>query len=325
MTRYLKCLKDTRFFDAIKKDISLKKAAHCYLLVSPDPVALDVSAELFASCLYCGLAPCGECLACRKIRDKSHENIFYYPIGERFTPEDAADFIEKMPYTSGGGSYRIFVVRDFDRITENTQNKLLKTMEEPPEDVIILLLSKSTSAVINTVVSRCRVYNIDPIDTELLAGELRALYNVETSDALWAAKRSRGNIAVAESILRDPVYKAIDAALWQVLLECKSGRDILRFSDKLLKFKDFAEIVLEFLAYNLRDVYLLKIAFGENCPAEKSAELAEIAKVYSVAALNNIIERIILGMRKLKSNVSAPVVIDEILVCMMEEKAKCQK
>ncbi len=164
--RYGKQLEGTVCFQSLVQDIKRGRPAHCYLFLSRDEIAADGLVRLFAAAVFCGAPPCLECLECRKVFSGTHENVAYFPApGEKFTPADAAELAARLSYASDGRP-RLFVVRGFDEASEAAQNKMLKTLEEPSKDAVIVLLAKESGGVLNTVLSRARRLVIDPIAPE---------------------------------------------------------------------------------------------------------------------------------------------------------------
>lgn len=162
----------------------------------------------FASALQCTnrqeedglLEPCGECHSCIQMASLSHPDVIIVTndsIGAETKTDTvgvkAARFIQGdvaiKPYE---GPYKIYIIPDADKMNQQAQNALLKTLEEPPGYAVFLLLSSNTSSFLPTVMSRCVTLRLQPAPEEALLKALAA-EGIEGNRAMIAARLSHGN------------------------------------------------------------------------------------------------------------------------------------
>ncbi len=150
--------------------------------------------------------PCGECRVCRKLRDGGYEELVelspvgkarQIPVGDSVNPEpDTLRYFEERIYLTGAAGRKVALIHDADRLNQPSQNALLKTLEEPPADCVIILLTAAPAALLPTTRSRCQQIALleNRCDFDFAgSGELFAVLN-----KLWFG-RTRGLAAGAEA------------------------------------------------------------------------------------------------------------------------------
>lgn len=175
-------------------------------------------AETFAAVLQCsartisdGLTePCGECHSCVQMESGNHPDVITVTnasVGvERKTDTivvDAARFIQQdiaiKPYE---GPYKIYIIPDAQKMNQQAQNALLKTLEEPPSYAVILLLADETSSFLSTVLSRCVILRLRPVsEQELTSAMVKEGYPEDRAET--AARLSHGNPGRCRELLQD--------------------------------------------------------------------------------------------------------------------------
>ncbi|NCB43692.1 MAG: AAA family ATPase [Clostridia bacterium] len=153
--------------DSIKRNraaiIQLKRAvleetiSHAYLFVGEEAVRKEFSME-FAKAILCTNSlddNCGKCVICRKIEHSNHEDVFFIDKdGNSIKTEAIETLISSISYKSIG-KRTVIVMDHADTMTDSAQNKLLKTLEEPLGNTVIILLAERKHALRDTVISRC--------------------------------------------------------------------------------------------------------------------------------------------------------------------------
>jgi DNA polymerase III delta' subunit len=146
----------------LRQSIKKEKIVSGYLFQGPSGVGKTLAASIFASALNCRVAPgegCGSCLNCRKVEDGSHSDVhFLAPCSKsRQIVIDQIKELQKMVYLgSYSDNWKVFVIQDADRMNPNVQNAFLKTLEEPPEKTILILITNQPGYLLPTITSRCQ-------------------------------------------------------------------------------------------------------------------------------------------------------------------------
>jgi len=188
--------------DMLKRAIGSGRPAHAYLFVGPDGIGKKLIALNFAKVFNCeegGLEPCDECPSCRKIDDGNHIDVQVFApkgLSRQLKVEQVEQFISQVNFKPFEGNRKAFILCDADRANVSFQNKILKVLEEPPDETIIILVTSNPEGLLPTIRSRCQVMNFSPLSTDAVKGFLIA--NEFTSDeACLAASLSQGQIGKA--------------------------------------------------------------------------------------------------------------------------------
>ncbi|MGQ0669719.1 MAG: DNA polymerase III subunit [Actinomycetota bacterium] len=204
----------------------LRKAAtrphHAYLLAGPEGCGKQIAARAFAAALLCERGGCGECRACRLAEGDRHPNVFLVePEGRDIHVETVREEVWHPAFrTAPEPGRKIFVIREADRLNPAAADVLLKVLEEPPADAVLLLLSARPDELPETVLSRCHVVTFRPLAERFVVETLEA-EGVEPRLAELAARLAGGNLgrarrlATAEDGLsfREVGRRALDRAM----------------------------------------------------------------------------------------------------------------
>jgi len=151
----------------IQRSLEKGRLAHAYLLCSPRRELLETVARTLGRIVLCerrrGMAQpsaeaCGECRGCRLVAENRHPDFFWLrPAGKlrQIHIERIRDLERELYLRASLGGYRVAVISDADRMNPNAANAFLKTLEEPPPQVLILLLSSAPERLLETIRSRC--------------------------------------------------------------------------------------------------------------------------------------------------------------------------
>ena len=159
--------------------------AHAYILEGKSGETRDEYIRSFAGNIICPNADefghaCGRCPACVRVRSGTHEDLFYMNQSgkDMYRVEDAADMMERLsmrPY----GEHNVGVVDNAERLSEIVQNKLLKTLEEPPAHVIFILATTEKHKILPTILSRCQIYDFERMTVPNIINHLKAVAEKE--------------------------------------------------------------------------------------------------------------------------------------------------
>src|SRR5262245_40256960 len=183
----------------------LRRAAerphHAYLFAGPEGGGKQQAARAFAAALLCKQGGCGTCRDCRLALEDRHPNeVVVEPEGRDIHVETVRAEIWHPAYrTAPEPGRKVFVVREADRLNPAAADVLLKVLEEPPADAVILLLSARPDELPETVVSRCHVVSFLPLAEGFVAQALQD-EGVEPEISLLAARLSGGNLGRARRI-----------------------------------------------------------------------------------------------------------------------------
>ena len=174
------------------------------LFTGPEGVGKALTAKQFAKALLCEAKPkegCGFCPACRQIETCSHPDVVWVEVEEGETTH-AIETIRGLKRQLGlkpwGGSYRLVVIVEGERATEEAQNALLKVLEEPPSKTLFILTSVQTERVLPTVRSRCRPLVFGALSEKTVVQVAKEAWSCSAEEAVLLARLSQGSLGRAK-------------------------------------------------------------------------------------------------------------------------------
>jgi DNA polymerase-3 subunit delta' len=187
---------------------------HAYVLAGPESIGKTTLALDFARLLVCESSlpaaekPCGVCAACRRVTHGNHPDVLLVEAeeGKRLLGVDAVreTVVRMANLAPSAGGWRVFVIPEVERMTANTVNALLKTLEEPPPGVVIVLTSAEPETLLPTLLSRCQVLALQPLPTEDIARALRERWHASAEEAAALAELAQGKLGWAVRALERP-------------------------------------------------------------------------------------------------------------------------
>jgi DNA polymerase III subunit delta' len=223
---------------------ALDRPHHAYLLAGPEGSGKQLAARAFAAALLCAKGGCGECRACRLALGDRHPNVFIVePEGRDIHVETVREEVWHPAHrTAPEPGRKVFLIREADRLNPAAADVLLKVLEEPPADAVLMLLSARPHELPETVLSRCHVVTFLPLAEEFVVGTLVA-EGVDRDRALLAARLAGGNLGRARRLAsRDDglAFRAVAARALALAAEGPAGaltaaEEVLRASERYRK------------------------------------------------------------------------------------------
>jgi len=196
--------------DTLKKAIEKNRIAHAYIFSGTRGVGKTTTARILARALNCEkgptATPCGTCESCKGIISGSSFDVLEIDGASNNSVDDIRELRENVGYSSMGGKYRIYVIDEVHMLSKPAFNALLKTLEEPPPNVIFIFATTEPQKIPATIHSRCQRYDFRRIVPELILERLAYICGEEKIDyeksvlALIASKAD-GSMRDALSLL----------------------------------------------------------------------------------------------------------------------------
>lgn len=161
----------------LQRALAQERIAHAYLFAGPAGVGKRTIARLFAQGLVCagGERPCGSCAACRRAAHGNHPDIHWIePLGASIRIEQVRELRRNAALRPYEAQRKVFVLAGADAMTEQAQNALLKTLEEPPGEAVLILIADAASRLRETIVSRTQMVRFGLLGLREVAGVLEA-------------------------------------------------------------------------------------------------------------------------------------------------------
>ena len=227
--------------------IELGKIAHAFLFTGPRGTGKTSTARILAKSLNCKngptIHPCGECESCLDIMNSVPMDVIEIDAASNRKVEDTQSILEKIQYVPVHGKYKIYIIDEVHMLTNHAFNALLKTLEEPPENVIFILATTEVHKVLDTIKSRCQRFDFRRITTDDIVKHLRYISDEEkiniSDDALFTiAKNSAGGMRDSISLLDQLSLLGVSKEITSEDVNAVLGRisfDVLnKLSDKII-------------------------------------------------------------------------------------------
>ncbi|MFQ5575152.1 MAG: DNA polymerase III subunit delta' [Terriglobia bacterium] len=179
----------------LKGAVTGETVSHAYLFAGPPSVGKRTAALVMAAALNCERsgAACGECLDCRKAERMAHPNIqLIEPSGAVISIDQVREVQSGLQLKSVEGRTKVVVLDEIDRTTPPAANALLRVLEEPPADVVFILVSSRLETVMPTIVSRCQLVRFRTLSEEELVEVLREDLKLDQDEARLVTRITGG-------------------------------------------------------------------------------------------------------------------------------------
>lgn len=307
--------------------ISKGNISHAYIFSGETGYGRYTMASAFAKTLLCEQEhsdACGHCKSCMQAENRNNPDIRY--ITHEKSSISVDDIREQLnsdiaikPYS---GKYKIYIIREANKMTEQAQNALLKTIEEPPEYAVIILITDNLDALLPTIQSRCVHLEFKPIGKDEIAGYLIDNLQMEPKIARTAAGFCQGNVGKAIRFAASEDFQMMKKDVLSLL----TNMDKMEVIDIIETIKDFSKQknvftdYLDLMMLWYRDVLMFKVTKDTNILLyqDEYNNISKQASRRSYEDLENIINAIDKAKLRLDANVNFELVV-ELLVLTIKD------
>lgn len=312
----------------LQKGMKEDKISHAYILSGEKGSGKKMIAEIFAATLQCeekGENPCGKCKSCMQAKSGNHPDIRWVThekasIGVDDIRTQINNDIGIKPYSS---PYKIYIVPEGEKMTEQAQNALLKTIEEPPHYGIVILLTENSNRFLQTILSRCVSLQLKPVSPPLIKKHLMEKYHIPDYQAELSAKFAQGNVGKAIRYASSDEFTDLKNDTLHILKHVDEMKtyEIMQFIKGLAERKKDIYDYLDLILLWYRDVLLFKVTRDPNglLFADELRSISFQAGQKDYEAIENIIQAVEKAKVRLKANVNFDTAM-ELMIFVMKEK-----
>ena len=195
---------------ALSNAIESDRISHAYLFTGPRGTGKTSTARIFAKSLNCEkgptVSPCNECENCKNITNAIPIDVIEIDAASNRSVSDAEEIIQNVAMSPVHSRYKIYIIDEVHMLTTTAFNALLKTLEEPPANVIFILATTEVHKVLDTIKSRCQRFDFKRITTDDISKHLRYIsdkegINIEDDALTYIAQNSAGGMRDSIALL----------------------------------------------------------------------------------------------------------------------------
>lgn len=328
MAKFTDIIGQEQLKEHLQNAISMNKVSHAYIINGERSSGKEFIAKVFATALQCekqGTEPCGECHSCKQALSGNQPDIIYVShekpntIGVEDIRGQINNDIVIKPYSS---PKKVYIMNEGEKMTVQAQNALLKTLEEPPEYAVILILTTNVEALLPTILSRCVVLNMKPVSDDKVKKYLMEELQIPDYKANVCVAFARGNIGKAKLLASSEEFEKVkDEAISLVKnINDMEINEIVKAIKKIAEYKFDVGDYLDILSVWYRDVLLFKATKDANSLIFKD-ELQAIRKVAdrsTYEGIEIIVKALQQAKRRLEANVNFDLTMELLLLTIQE-------
>lgn len=312
----------------IRNAVTENKVSHAYIINGERGSGKKMLASLYATTLLCekgGSDPCNTCHSCIQAESGNHPDIIWVghekpgSIGVEDIRNQVNNTVAVKPYQ---GPYKVYIIPQADLMTVQAQNALLKTIEEPPEYVVIMLLTENAEVLLPTINSRCVMLKLRNIKDALIKKYLMEKLEVPDYKADVCTAFAQGNMGKAIMLANSEHFNEIREEVLQLMryihdMEISEIVDaVSRCAVYKLEISDYLDIIMIWY----RDVLLYKATkdIDKVVFKDQVEYMKEQARKSSYEGIELILESLDKAKARLKANVNFDLVMELLFLTIKE-------
>ena len=326
MVDFLSVFKKTGAYKTLVGEKKADRLSHAYLMVSPDGDNLIEYLKICAKLILCKEDEvCGSCRTCKLIDSNTLTDIKTYPSnGESVVVSDVADLIEESFIKPIEAEKKIFIIDQAQTMNIQAQNKLLKTLEEPPKNVVIIIGTTSEYPLLPTIRSRVKKLVMQALPDQTIISALKDEFLDQ--DLLKVAVYSGdGTLGKAVKNYNDPALFEMRKVVLDTLINMKSSKNMLEFSTKISAYKFDTDDLIDVFELIAKDLLCLRQDRLDLIKNSQVLDNKEEFNEFSLGAVITCLEKINEARKRKKFNVNSATIVEWLLFQILEAKYKWRK
>lgn len=286
--------------------------SHAQLISGEDGIGKSVLAEILGKLILNG-----------DINREYVDIINYKPSKASFGVDDVREIIDEVNKKPFEGDKKVIIIHQGNKLTIQAQNALLKTIEEPPTEVYIIILCESLELILDTIKSRCEIYKLTPLTKDELYKYIAIKgYECSEEEKSSAIAFSEGIPGRIDRYFSDTELQELRDKIVDLLLQLTNNEieAILEKEEQLVSYKQNKEEVINVLSSFIRDILVNKEVYNENLiiNRDKIKSIERLTNEMSFKKLNKMILGLQKARKNIKNNVSWAMTVRIMLMDFME-------
>ncbi len=329
MSRFKDIVGQEQIREHLENAIRLDKVSHAYIINGERSSGKEFIAKTFAMALQCenrqDTEPCHECHSCKQALSANQPDIIFltHEKPNTISVDDIRSQINGdvaiKPYSS---PKKIYIINEGEKMTVQAQNALLKTLEEPPEYAVIIILTANANALLSTILSRCVLLNMKPVKDEQIKKYLMENMEIPDYKADVCVAFARGNVGKARLLANSEEFDKVKEEALSLLknIDDMEINEVVAAIKKIGDYKFDVNDYLDILSIWYRDVLLFKATHDANhlIFREEIQYIRKVADKSTYEGIEIIIEALEKSKQRLKANVNFDLTMELLLLTIKE-------
>ena len=329
MRRFADIVGQEQLREHLENAVRMGKVSHAYIINGERNAGKEFIAKTFAMAVQCenrqDAEPCGECHSCKQALSGNHPDIIFIThekpgtIGVDDIRRQINGDVAIKPYS---GPKKIYIVSEGEKMTVQAQNALLKTLEEPPEYAIILILTDNVNTLLPTILSRCVVLNMKPVRDAQIKEYLMENMGIPDYKADICVAFARGNVGKARLLANSEEFDKVKEEAITLLkyIGEMELHEIVAAIKKINEYKFDVNDYMDILSIWYRDVLLFKATHDVNhlIFREEIQSIRKVADKSTYEGIERIIDALEKSKQRLNANVNFELTMELLLLTIKE-------
>jgi len=312
----------------LHRSFANNRVAHAYLFRGPDGVGKKRTALTFAAFINCqapdGNDVCGMCRSCRKFHSGNHPDLHViHPDGAMIKIDQIRQLRQKLSFPPLEADFRVVIIEDVHTMRREAANSLLKTLEEPPSDNLLILTANQASEVLPTIVSRCQIIPFSSLPYEQLTRALMSEDGIAEEIAFALASISEGSLGqariLADQRLLDCRRQIVEKLLSLSPRQPEAAAAVFQLAEKAAGLKEQLPDLFDLLRIWLRDLMYLAAGGVEShiISRDLATTVPAARERWSLGELSDKLQFIGLAEKRLLRNCNRVLVCEVLFLSMI--------
>ena len=329
MRRFADIVGQEQLREHLENAVRMGKVSHAYIINGERNAGKEFIAKTFAMAVQCenrqDAEPCGECHSCKQALSGNHPDIIFIThekpgtIGVDDIRRQINGDVAIKPYS---GPKKIYIVSEGEKMTVQAQNALLKTLEEPPEYAVILILTDNVNTLLPTILSRCVVLNMKPVRDAQIKEYLMENMGIPDYKADICVAFARGNVGKARLLANSEEFDKVKEEAITLLkyIGEMELHEIVSAIKKINEYKFDVNDYMDILSIWYRDGLLFKATHDVNhlIFREEIQSIRKVADKSTYEGIERIIDALEKSKQRLNANVNFELTMELLLLTIKE-------